>query len=213
MKPQLVIFDWAGTAVDYGCFAPVNAFALAFQKFGITPTVEEIRAPMGMLKRDHIRTMLAMPAIRRQWEEKQGAFDEAAVEKIYGVFEDALMESLSQYAAPKPGVLETVAELRARGMKVGSTTGYTDKMMAVVTAEAARQGYVPDAWFSPDSVQGLGRPYPYMIYANKVPDRFSGTGRQGGRHSGRHSGGQARGGPLPGGAGGQQRYGIHPGGI
>ena len=35
MKPQLVIFDWAGTTVDYGCFAPVNAFALAFQKFGI----------------------------------------------------------------------------------------------------------------------------------------------------------------------------------
>ena len=28
MKPQLVIFDWAGTAVDYGCFAPVNAFAV-----------------------------------------------------------------------------------------------------------------------------------------------------------------------------------------
>ena len=53
MKPQLVIFDWAGTTVDYGCFAPVNAFALAFQKFGVTPTVEEIRAPMGMLKRDH----------------------------------------------------------------------------------------------------------------------------------------------------------------
>ena len=71
MKPQLVIFDWAGTTVDYGCFAPVNAFALAFQKFGVTPTVEEIRAPMGMLKRDHIRTMLAMPAIRQQWEEKQ----------------------------------------------------------------------------------------------------------------------------------------------
>lgn len=215
MKPQLVIFDWAGTTVDYGCFAPVNAFALAFQKFGVTPTVEEIRAPMGMLKRDHIRTMLAMPAIRQQWEEKQGAFDEAAVEKIYGVFEDALMESLSQYAAPKPGVLETVAELRARGMKVGSTTGYTDKMMAVVTAEAARQGYAPDAWFSPDSVQGLGRPlslYDLCQYG-KVPDRFSGTGRQGGRHSGRHSGGQARGGPLPGGAGGQQRYGIHPGGV
>ena len=61
MKPQLVIFDWAGTTVDYGCFAPVNAFALAFQKFGITPTVEEIRAPMGMLKRDHI-----LPVCRAQ---------------------------------------------------------------------------------------------------------------------------------------------------
>ena len=48
MKPQLVIFDWAGTTVDYGCFAPVNAFALAFQKFGVTPTVEEIRAHAGI---------------------------------------------------------------------------------------------------------------------------------------------------------------------
>ena len=72
MKPQLVIFDWAGTTVDYGCFAPVNAFALAFQKFGVTPTVEEIRAPMGMLKRDHIRTMLRMERIARAWEETHG---------------------------------------------------------------------------------------------------------------------------------------------
>ena len=166
MKPQLVIFDWAGTTVDYGCFAPVNAFALAFQKFGVNPTVEEIRAPMGMLKRDHIRTMLAMPAIQRQWQENQGAADEAAVEKIYGVFEDSLMESLADYAAPKPGVVETVEALRAQGIRIGSTTGYTDQMMAVVTQGAARQGYAPDAWFSPDSVQGLGRPYPYMIYAN-----------------------------------------------
>lgn len=166
MKPQLIIFDWAGTTVDYGCFAPVNAFALAFQKFGVNPTVEEIRAPMGMLKRDHIRTMLAMPAIQRQWQENQGAADEAAVEKIYGVFEDSLMESLADYAAPKPGVVETVEALRAQGIRIGSTTGYTDKMMAVVTQGAARQGYAPDAWFSPDSVQGLGRPYPYMIYAN-----------------------------------------------
>ena len=181
MKPQLIIFDWAGTTVDYGCFAPVNAFALAFQKFGVNPTVEEIRAPMGMLKRDHIRTMLAMPAIQRQWQENQGAADEAAVEKIYGVFEDSLMESLADYAAPKPGVVETVEALRAQGIAIGSTTGYTDQMMAVVTQGAARQGYAPDAWFSPDSVQGLGRPYPYMIYANmarfQVPSVAGGVTR------------------------------------
>lgn len=59
MKTQLVILDWAGTTVDYGCFAPVRAFDLAFQTCGLFPTAEEIRAPMGMLKRDHIRTMLA----------------------------------------------------------------------------------------------------------------------------------------------------------
>ena len=153
MNAKLVILDWAGTAVDYGCFAPVHAFALAFRTVGLDPTPDEIRAPMGMLKRDHIRTMLAMPRLK-------------AVEKIYGVFEDSLMESLSDYAAPKPGTVETVARLREMGIKIGSTTGYTDAMMAVVTKGAADQGYAPDAWFSPDSTQGLGRPYPYMIYAN-----------------------------------------------
>ena len=167
MKTKLVILDWAGTAVDYGCFAPVNAFALAFQSVGLEPTVDEIREPMGMLKRDHIRMMLSMERLKAQWIEKYGSEpDDAAVEKIYGVFEDSLMKSLNDYATPKPGTLEAVAKLREMGIHIGSTTGYTDAMMEVVTNGARKQGYEPDAWFSPDAVEGMGRPYPYMIYEN-----------------------------------------------
>ena len=69
MMTQLVIFDWAGTTVDYGSFAPVHAFALAFGKFGLTPTVEEIRAPMGMLKRGHAP---AASAVGREAGERPG---------------------------------------------------------------------------------------------------------------------------------------------
>lgn len=32
---EAVIFDWAGTTVDYGCFAPVQAFKDAFNAYGI----------------------------------------------------------------------------------------------------------------------------------------------------------------------------------
>ena len=39
-------------------------------------------------------------------------------------------------------------------------------MMKIVTKKAAERGYEPDAWFSPDAVEGLGRHYPYMIYKN-----------------------------------------------
>ena len=53
---EAVIFDWAGTTVDYGCFAPVQAFVEVFKHFGIEPTMQEVREPMGMLKIDHIRT-------------------------------------------------------------------------------------------------------------------------------------------------------------
>ena len=167
MSFKLVICDWAGTTVDYGCFAPVNAFERAFRSCGIEPTVDEIRGPMGMLKRDHIRTMLEMPRIHELWLDKHGQEpDDKAVEEVYHVFEESLMQSLSDYASPKPGTVETVAKLREMGLKIGSTTGYTDAMMEVVTKSAAAQGYAPDACFTPDSTGGLGRPYPYMIYAN-----------------------------------------------
>ena len=158
-KLKLVVLDWAGTTVDYGCFAPVAAFDKAFRAFGVQPTMDEIRAPMGMLKRDHIRTMLQMESVAAQWQAQAGkAAAEADVEAIYRVFEEKLMESLSDYAGPKPGVADTVAQLREMGLKIGSTTGYTDSMMAVVVPEAARQGYAPDYWCSPDSVNGFGRP-------------------------------------------------------
>ena len=30
MKIEAVIFDWAGTTVDYGCFAPLEVFIKIF---------------------------------------------------------------------------------------------------------------------------------------------------------------------------------------
>lgn len=164
---EAVIFDWAGTTVDYGCFAPVKAFAEVFRHFGVEPTMDEVREPMGMLKIDHIRTMLSMPRIHDQWVRKHGSeATEQDVQKLYELFETKLMGILDQFTQVKPFVLETVEELRQKGIKIGSTTGYTDEMMAVVTKGAREQGYEPDAWFSPDSTDSVGRPYPYMIFKN-----------------------------------------------
>ena len=97
-KLEAVIFDWAGTTVDYGCFAPVQAFAEVFKAFGIEPTMEEVREPMGMLKRDHIKTMLAMPRIRTLWEEKYGRpSGEADIDSLYQMFEGKLMSILAEF--------------------------------------------------------------------------------------------------------------------
>ena len=42
-----VIMDWAGTAVDYGCFAPLNAFLKVFsEEKGIDITYRQAREPM-----------------------------------------------------------------------------------------------------------------------------------------------------------------------
>ena len=166
-KIEAVIFDWAGTTVDYGCFAPVQAFTEVFKEFGVEPTMEEVRKPMGMLKIDHIRTMLSMERIQGLWQEKYNRpSNEEDVQAMYDVYEAKLLSVLDQYAEVKPNVLETIAKLRENGIKIGSTTGYTDKMMEIVTRVAKENGYEPDAWFSPDAVGSKGRPYPYMVFEN-----------------------------------------------
>ena len=166
-KIEAVIFDWAGTTVDYGCFAPVQVFTEVFKNAGVEPTMEEVREPMGMLKWDHIRTMLEMPRIKAAWREKYGRDPEDAdADKMYESYEPSLLKILDQYSDPKPYVLETVKALREKGIKIGSTTGYTDVMMGVVVPKAAELGYEPDCWYSPDSTGNMGRPYPYMIFKN-----------------------------------------------
>ena len=100
---KAVIFDWAGTTVDYGCFAPVQAFVEVFCHFGIEPTMEEVRKPMGMLKRDHIRTMLQMKRIFGLWKEKYGAdWTEDDVEKLDSLVEGKRLGILDEWGEVKP---------------------------------------------------------------------------------------------------------------
>lgn len=167
MKCEAVIFDWAGTTVDYGCFAPVQTFVEVFKAFGIEPTMEETRKPMGMLKWDHIKTMLGMERINKEFQRIYGREPEDKdVDAMHDQFISKLLTVLDQFAEPKDYVVETVEKLRAAGIKIGSTTGYTDEMMEIVTREAKKAGYEADSMFTPDSTGHLGRPYPYMVFKN-----------------------------------------------
>ena len=97
--------------------------------------------------------MLKMPRIAEEWKRVHGReWTKEDVDKVYELSESSIMDVLINHADPKPYLLETIDYLKKNGIKVGSTTGYTDEMMAVVTVEAAKKGYTPDAWFSPNSV-------------------------------------------------------------
>ncbi|GHU12269.1 hypothetical protein FACS1894185_6600 [Betaproteobacteria bacterium] len=162
-----LIMDWAGTTVDFGCFAPVDAFITAFETFGISPKMEETRAPMGLQKRAHIEKMLSGERLSNLWKEKHGrAFTQDDINQIYEKFEPALFATLDRHANVIPGVLDTVAEIREMGIKIGSTTGYTQAMMNVVAPAAKAAGYAPDCLVCPDEVGGIGRPFPYMLWRN-----------------------------------------------
>lgn len=174
MKIEAVIFDWAGTTIDYGCFAPVQAFMEIFQQYGIQVTMEETRKPMGMLKWDHIKTMLQMPSIQSQWKAVYGrASNDHDVDEMHNQFTEKLLGILHRFTECKPYVLEAVQELRNNNIKIGSTTGYSDEMMAIVVPEAKKNGYAPDYWITPNSVENCGRPYPYMVFKNMMALRVN----------------------------------------
>lgn len=164
---KCVIMDWAGTAVDYGCFAPLNAFLKVFsEEKGIEITLRQAREPMGMLKIDHIRALLSMPDVREKFTVRYGRdWNETDVEEMYRSFEKHLFASLTEFTEPIPGVVETLDSLRRQGIRIGSTTGYTAQMMEVVRPGAAEKGYVTDFLATPDGLPA-GRPAPYMIFRN-----------------------------------------------
>lgn len=163
---RCVIFDWAGTTVDYGCFAPVAAFAECFKQTGCPVTVEDIRRHMGKTKIEEVRALFSIDHVKSDFAAHHGHTPaEADVKACYDLFRQSLIASLTDYATPLPGLVETVNILRDKGLKIGSTTGYTAEMMDVVLPAAERLGYRPDYCATADGLPG-GRPKPYMVYRN-----------------------------------------------
>lgn len=161
---RLVIFDWAGTAIDFGCHAPTGAFVRAFAAKGVTVTPAEARGPMGVHKKDHIRAMLEAPAVAEKWRAAAGRPSTPAdVDELYRLVTPMQVEAAAAHAALVPGLLDAVAWLRGRGIKIGATTGYFREAAEVCYAAAKRQGYEPDFTICADEVPG-GRPAPWMVF-------------------------------------------------
>lgn len=162
---RLVVFDLAGTTVDYGSRAPAGAFIELFARHGLQVTEAQARGPMGKHKRDHIRCMLQEEALRAQWRTRRGAdWTEADVEALFAEFVPLQLSCLPRYADVIPGVAETVQAVRARGIAIAATTGYNREMTDLVLAAAAPQGFVPD-WSCCASEVPAGRPAPWMVFA------------------------------------------------
>ena len=165
---EAVLLDWAGTTLDFGCMAPAVVFVEVYKRKKVPITVEEARAPMGAHKRVHIQRISELDSVRRRWQETHGRLpNDDDVSAMFAEFVPLQLECLSTYSALIPGTLETIAALRKRGIKIGSTTGYLTEMMKINQADAKRQGYVPDATVCAADVPA-GRPYPYMCLQNVI---------------------------------------------
>ncbi len=161
---DMVVFDWAGTMVDFGSRAPVLALIEAFGALGMTASEEEVRRDMGRAKADHVRALFEQPRIARDWQDAYGAApDQAAIEQVMAELQAPMIRLAGETADLIPGAAAATAHLREQGLKIASCTGYTRDMMQAILTRAAVQGYAPDlvvcAHETPE-----GRPSPLMIY-------------------------------------------------
>jgi phosphonoacetaldehyde hydrolase len=161
---DLVILDWAGTVVDFGCHAPVIALREAFALRGVALSEAQARRDMGKPKVDHVRALLQDPAVDKAWTEAcGGAPDDADVQDLMADLGPLMRNQAVRAARLIDGARSAVEALQAEGIKVGSSTGYTREMMTPVLREAAAQGYVPDHLVCSGETPA-GRPTPLMIY-------------------------------------------------
>lgn len=165
---EAVLLDWAGTTMDFGCMAPAVVFMQIYERKGVPITIDEARAPMGAHKKVHIQKISQLESVRRRWQDAHGrAPSDDDIDAMFADFVPLQLACLSQYSALIPGTLDVVAELRRRGVKIGSTTGYLTEMMKINREDGKRQGYDPDSTVCASDVPA-GRPYPYMCLQNAI---------------------------------------------
>ena len=164
---QAVIFDWAGTLVDFGSLAPTQIFVEAFASFGITITLAQARGPMGLSKWDHIHQLLQEESIAAQWHSAFGRTPtNEDVDAIYARFMPLQIAKVGEFSAPIAGAVQTLQWLRAQGLKVGSCSGYPREVLNQLLPQAEGAGLKPDYVVAGDELEAGGRPGPFMALAN-----------------------------------------------
>ncbi|WP_200843593.1 phosphonoacetaldehyde hydrolase [Pantoea sp. 18069] len=164
---QAVIFDWAGTLVDFGSLAPTQIFVEAFATFGVHITLAQARGPMGLSKWQHIHQLLQAPAIHAQWLSVFGkAPEDADVDAVYARFMPLQIAKVGEFSAPIAGAAEVLQWLRRQGLRTGSCSGYPRVVLDKLLPQAAEAGVAPEHVVAGDELAAGARPGPFMALAN-----------------------------------------------
>ncbi len=159
-------FDLAGTIVDRGCKAPVQAFLKLFNLSGINLTETQARTPMGKDKLDHLKELLAMQTIHDQWVEKYGrAPDQNDLKMLYDRFLPIQKAAIEETSQPISGLEKTLNYLDRNNIQVGFNTGYPREMATLLEPFIIDLGYDPDSLICANEVE-KGRPAPDMLFEN-----------------------------------------------
>jgi len=163
---KAVIFDWAGTMIDFGSMAPVDAFISAFEEKNIRITLQEAREPMGLAKRDHVKAILSFERVKNEWFNSYHSLPtDEDIDEIYDLVTPKMILAVERSCEPIDGIVEILQELKSQGIKIGSTTGYVESIMEKIIPISLSKGILIDSVVNSSDCKA-GRPAPFMIFRN-----------------------------------------------
>lgn len=161
---RAVIFDWAGTTIDYGNQAPVLAIRKAFQQFGLQVGRRQLYQSNGVDPLTRIQQLLSADDLKQAWYIKHPDIDvKAGAIEIYKWFNRDLIETLPQVAKVKAGIPTLISYLRTQDIRFATTSVYTAPMLSQVLPLASEQGFDPQINITAEDVEGVSRPCPDML--------------------------------------------------
>lgn len=152
---DLAVFDIAGTTVEEHN-AVYDALDRSVRAAGVTMTPGDLQRWMGADKTEAITALLTGRAGAPPTAEEVGA--------VYADFRERLrMAYEARPPTALPGVEAAVATLRAAGVKVVLTTGFSREVTDALLAVLGWSSGVVDDVVCAEEV-GAGRPAPYMVF-------------------------------------------------
>lgn len=154
---ELVVLDMAGTTVDeHGDV--YRALEGSVTATGATVTAENLQTWMGADKTEAITALLELGGVTPT---------EELVARQFDLFRQLLAEAYAKNPpVALPGVEQALTELKARGIKIGLTTGFSRDVAGPILETLGwgiGEGQLLDAVVTSDQV-AAGRPAPYMIH-------------------------------------------------
>lgn len=167
---QAVIFDLAGTVVDFGSFAPTTIFVEAFRRgFDFDISLAEARVPMGLGKWDHIKAVGELPDIAARWQTQfKRPMTTTDIDTIYDTFMPLQIAKVGEHAELIPHTELVVSQLRSQAIKIGACTGYPRAVLNALLPALNANGFNPDCIVATDDLAAGGRPAPYMLLKNML---------------------------------------------
>ncbi len=158
MNQKLVIFDLAGTIVDFGCLAVKNGFKVFLKKNKIIASDSTITKYTGVSKKEHLKLILKDPECQHRIR-----LSDKTINKLYGDFQLSLLNHIRENSDLIPGAMDVYEHLKQKGYKIATTTGYYRRASDLVLELIKKQGFKPDCSLCNDDVKA-GRPAPWMIF-------------------------------------------------